>query len=449
MERKQFIDTLFARAKEAGFETCEVYVSASDSFSTQVRGGEILSYDAAQTMGLGFRGLYGGKMGYASTQILDEDAIDLLVDGAKANAQLIESEDKQFIHPGDASYAELDATCKGLERLSAADKIAMARAIEEKMLAQDGRIESGEGCVVGSVSQQTAIVNTLGLNVSSQSSAMLGYAIPNAREGEDVASEFAFSAWMNTDDIDLDALAAQAARNALDGLGAQSMPSGRMPVLLTPEAAMDFLSTFSSVFSADQAQKDMSLLKGREGEVIAAGCVTLMDDPHMPASIASVPFDGEGVATIVKKVIDEGRLTTLLHNLKTAHKQGVKSTGNAVRTYASTVSIAPSNFYIAPGESSPEELAARMGDGLILTSVAGLHAGANDISGDFSLSAKGFKVEGGKKTSAVKQITVAGNFFQLLKDIQAVGSDLRFGMPGLSRFGSPSLLVSELSIAGE
>ena len=96
MNVNQFIDTLFARANEAGFEACEVFYTAASEFETDVLRGEILRYSVSDSMGLGFRGLIGGKMGYASTQILDDDAVDQLVDGAKMNATLIENTDKQF-----------------------------------------------------------------------------------------------------------------------------------------------------------------------------------------------------------------------------------------------------------------------------------------------------------------------------------------------------------------
>ena len=145
MDRKQFIDALFARAKETGFEACEVYYSAADSFDTDVFKNEIIKYSAAESLGLGFRGLYNGRMGYASTQILDADAIDLLVDGAKDNALLIESEDKQFLYPGDESYTTLETCNPALREISAADKIAMARELERLTLAQDSRIEPVDG----------------------------------------------------------------------------------------------------------------------------------------------------------------------------------------------------------------------------------------------------------------------------------------------------------------
>ncbi len=449
MDYKQFITALFERAKEAGFEACEVYYSTSDSFSTGVFKGEIIKYNSAESLGLGFRGLFGGKMGYASTQILDEEAIDLLVDGAKSNAQLIENEDKQFLYPGDEAYAKLNLYNEAINEISAADKIAMARKLEELTLKQDPRIEQVDGCNVISSEGEFSIVNTLGLNVTTRCNMIGGYVAPTARDGENVSSGFAMFFTMNPAEIDLDKVAAEAVEKAVSGLDAASIESGAMRVMFDPEAATDMLSTFSGIFSADAAQKGLSLLKGREGDMIAAECVTIVDNPHLAGSLSSEPFDGEGVATYCKNIVENGKLVTLLHNLKTAHKQGVKSTGNASRSYASTVRVSPSNFYFQPSETSFDEMLEKLGDGLVITDVQGLHAGANAVSGDFSLSAKGFTVTGGKKAQMVKQITVAGNFFQLLKDIEAVGADLKFGMPGGSQFGSPSILVKTLSVAGK
>ena len=446
MDRKQFIDALFARAKDAGFEACEVYFRLSDSFNTNIFKGEIIKYSVSEGFGLGFRGLYNGRMGYASTQILDDAAIDLLVDGAKTNAELIENEDKQFLYPGDECYVQLNTWNDAIAAISAADKIEMARELERLVLAEDSRIEQVEAAVVMSNAVDMGIVNTLGLNVTARQNIIGGYVLPVARDGEKVNSGMGYFFTMDPSVIDLKATAAEAARNALMGLDAVQCESGTMRVLLQNEAAIDMLQTFSGVFSADAAQKGLSLLKGREGEAIAAECITLADNPHLPGGMASCAFDDEGVATRPKNVIENGVLTTLLHNLKTACKQGVATTGNASRSYASPVGVSPSNFYFVPSEISYDELLTRLGDGLIITEIAGLHAGANAISGDFSLSAKGFRVREGKRAEAIKQITVAGNFYTLLKSVEAVGADLKFGT---GSYGSPSLLIESLSIAGK
>ena len=86
------------------------------------------------------------------------------------------------------------------------------------------------------------------------------------------------------------------------------------------------------------------------------------------------------------------------------------------------------------------------GEGVLITEFAGLHSGANAISGDFSLASKGFYVKDGKKAYPVDQITVAGNFFDLLKQITVVGDDLTFP---LSSIGSPTVIATGLSVAGK
>ncbi|HPS82538.1 MAG TPA: metallopeptidase TldD-related protein, partial [Candidatus Limiplasma sp.] len=135
------------------------------------------------------------------------------------------------------------------------------------------------------------------------------------------------------------------------------------------------------------------------------------------------------------------------HNLKTAHKDGVETTGNASKgSYAASVRVSPSNFYLEAGLQPLEALLADMGEGLVITEVEGLHAGANAVSGDFSLLAKGYTVKEGKRERPVEQITIAGNFFEMLKQVKAVGSDLRFPSGG---FGAPSVDVGLLSVAGK
>ena len=175
---------------------------------------------------------------------------------------------------------------------------------------------------------------------------------------------------------------------------------------------VSLISTFAGVLSGDAVQKGVSLLKGKEGEVIASNIVNLVDDPHLENGLASVGFDDEGVATTKTYLIKDGKLENLLHNLKTANKAGVKSTGNGFKSsYASPISVSPTNMYIEPGVNSLEEMTKKIDKGLIITDFAGLHSGANSITGDFSLAAKGFYIENGVKTKPVEQITVAGNFF--------------------------------------
>lgn len=449
MNINELISRLFARAREQGLDKCEVYYTTGSEFETGVFKGEIVSYKVSDSIGLSFRALRDGKMGYAATQVLDEEAIDQLVDGVLTSLDLLEDEDEQFLFAGAEKYAEVNCFSDAVEALSAREKIDMALQMEQAALAADARVEQVSDCEVFTSSGECRIVNTLGLDVSHKDNMLGGYVGPVVKDGDQVNNEYGMFFGVDAN-VDVERIARDAVADTAAGLNAKSMPSGTYPVVLRNDAAADLLSAFESVFSAAAAQKGLSLLKGREGEAIAADCVTLWDDPHMAGGLASCAFDAEGVPTQKKAVIENGRFNTLLHNLKTAHKQGVASTGNASKAnYAAQISVAPGNFYFAPGAVSREELLAQASNGVMITSLAGLHAGVDSISGDFSLSAKGFVIENGKQGRPVAQITLAGNFFELLKNIRGFANDLKFGFPSRSWFGSASVLVDGLSVAGE
>ena len=109
----------------------------------------------------------------------------------------------------------------------------------------------------------------------------------------------------------------------------------------------------------------------------------------------------------------------------------------------------PTNLIVEPGEKSFEELLEEVGEGIILTDLSGLHAGVNPISGDFSLLCEGYLIENGKKGRPVEQITAAGNFYEIIKNITLVGSDIINIPAGQGEFFTPSVLVSEVNISGE
>ena len=210
----------------------------------------------------------------------------------------------------------------------------------------------------------------------------------------------------------------------------------------------DLLATFCAVFSSENAQKGLSRLKDKEGSVIASPLVTLVDDPFYPGSPLQRPFDAEGSPTHRKNIIEGGVLKTLLYNLKTAAVAGKQTTGNASKAgYAAPVAVRPFTLYLAPGTVSREELLSGVEQGVLINSLGGLHAGANPITGDFSLQSAGFLVENGVLTESVKSFTVAGNFYDLLNNITALANDLE--TPGMGTFGSPTVRVDGLTVAGK
>ncbi len=445
MIQDRFIRDLLSAAKAAGISEAEVYFQQAESLHAYVDKGEIGEYAVNTSGGLSLRGLYGGKMGTAYTEALDEAAIPMLVNAVKESAALIDDEDEQFIFAGSPAYASVD--CTG-DLGTPEERLSFALSLDKAGRSLDPRVtDLGLFTGVDSARETVRIENTHGLSLSHTADIVVGFVEPIARQGERVTTALGFEGACSLDGLDAEKIAREGVMEAVFQLSASPCQSGEMPVIFRNTAMANLLSVFSGVFSADAAQKGLSLLKGREGDAIAAPCVTLADDPLRRGGFATRAFDAEGVATYAKNVIDGGVLTTLLHNLKTAKKAGCASTGNAARGgYAGQVTVAPSNFFLKPGEEDLEALCARMENGLVITDLEGLHAGANPVSGDFSLLSKGYLVENGRKGRPVEQVTVAGNFFSLLKDAVAVGSDLKFAMGPV---GSPSVWIRKLSVAGK
>lgn len=447
MELNIFINKLFQEAKNNEFDEYEVYYVDRESLSINVYNEEVEKYNLTTSYGLSFRGKINGKIGYSYTEILDEYAIEMLVKNAKESALTIENEDIQFIYEGDKEYSAVNTYYNTLENIPADKLIDLALNMEKEAKTLDNRVVSFGGCGIGYNKAKYGIINSKGLNLENKSNLLSAYVVPIIKNQEDMHDGIGYIIATSLDEVNPKLLAQDGVNEALSRIGGKSIPSGKYNTIINNEAMVSLLSTFAGVFSGDAAQKGLSLLKGKEGEIIANKKVTLLDNPHLENGLASVPFDDEGVATKKKDIIHEGKLITLLHNLKTAHKGNTKSTGNGFKnSYASPVGVSPTNLYLEKGEKSFDDLLKEIGEGLLITEFAGLHSGANSITGDFSLAAKGFYIKEGKKEYPVEQITVAGNFFDLLKNIEEISNDLKFPM---SSVGSPSVKVDGLSIAGK
>lgn len=447
MNLDKFIELLFEKAKEKGLKEYEVYYSTGDDFSVNIFGGEIDRYKTSSSGGLSFRAIVDGKMGYSFTEILDEGSIDILINEVIENGKVIESEDEQFIFSGSKEYKKINMINPKFDEVTSAQKIEFAKKLEEYAKSLDPRVDAVNYCVFGSGYGKRVIVNSKGLKLEDEGNVGYSYVSVVVKDGEERRSDWDYIVSNRWEEYDYKKIAKDAVNKAISQLGGSPVPSGAYKTLIKNSTFADFLGAMMGIFSAESVQKGTSLLKGKIGEVIAIPEFNLIDDPHMENGFASKGFDDEGVATYRKHLIQNGELKTFLYNLKTAKKDGVESTGNAKKGgYKGSVEIAPSNIYVEAGKKSYDDIISSLDQGMIITALNGLHSGLNSISGDFSLAADGFLVENGKITKAVNQITVAGNFFELIKNIETIGSDLKFN---LSEVGSPSILVKELSISGE
>lgn len=447
MTYQEFKKTVIAVSEKHGITDYELYYTESESTSVETYREEVSEYSTETSAGACYRCVKGGKAGYASTENFTEAEAESLVLRAVENAGSIESEAEAFIHEKGDEYAVLPEA--GGRVPTGAELTEAALKLQREIYAADDRVADGTQSYVAGGKERVALYNSRGLDLEDRASYSACFAVALVSDGNEM-----YDGSENKDgrleDFNLKEIAARAVEDAVSTIGADSVPSGKYNVVFTGKAFAQLLTTYSSVFSAEAAQKGMSLLKDKEGEKIAAETVTVVDDPMHAESPVKRTFDGEGVATCRKNVIENGTLKTLLHNLSTAARAGVKSTGNGQRaSYASNVGVGPFTLYLQPVEGDEESFLALAESGVCIKGVSGLHAGANPITGDFSLLAEGYRFERGKKTAPVKNITISGNFFSLLKEIEKVGSDMKFIRAMSGKCGAPSVLVRDMTIAGQ
>jgi PmbA protein len=218
-----------------------------------------------------------------------------------------------------------------------------------------------------------------------------------------------------------------------------------MPVIFHRSAFAQLLEEFAPLFSGESAVKGKTPLLGRENSEIAAEGFTLIDDGTLEGGISTHPYDDEGVPQRRTVLVENGIFKGFYHSLSTAVKMGCQPTGNGFRaSVASPPAADISNLYLQPGEADFKELLRMEEEVLVVYELMGLHT-ADSVSGDFSLGVSGAIYRRGQRVSAVRGVTVAGNFLNLIKDISAIGSDLEF----YSNVGSPSVLVKNITVGGK
>ena len=448
MDFNAFKETVIAACAAQGITEYELYYQAGSSVSVDTFQHSINEFSASTSGGVCFRCIVGGKMGYASTEDLSAEQARAVVAKAADSAALLEAEEAVFLGEGGQEYEPLEDRSYDLPTTE--ELIAKVLETTEKLYAADPM--AVDGCQTQGIleSSETAIYNSKGLDLHSSISLSGLVAVGVVSNGKEMSNDYQIKL-DKLSDIDTDKLVKKAVDGAKIKLGGDVAPTGQYPVVFNADAMCSLLGVFSSIFSSEAAQKGLSKLAGKEGEVIASPIVTLVDDPFHPENPIHSNFDAEGSPTHKKNVIEGGKLNTLLYNLKTAAVAGKKTTGNASKGgYDAAVGLRPFTMYLENGDLSEDELLAKAGEGVYITDLSGLHAGANPISGDFSLQSAGFMIRGGKKAEYVKSFTVAGNFYDLLKNIVALANNCHLPRAmGSTAFGSPSVLVEGLSVAGK
>ncbi|MBE6702820.1 MAG: TldD/PmbA family protein [Ruminococcaceae bacterium] len=445
MNFNEIKELLFAEAKKAGLTDYDVYFRMSSDAGAEALNKELSSCAFGTKGGVSFRCAIKGRIGSAASQCLEKDAVTSLVSRAMANAEIIDADEEPIFFEGSGKKAYRTVSVAAPALPDAAELRRAAMTLQEQLYAESELMTDGTSTAAGAALTHVALANSKGLCLSHRAGMRYTYAEAIVNDGNEPSFGSAFAATVSTDTD----IAKKATAEALARLGAGAVKTGSYDVIFAAKQMRSLLSAFAGIFSGKNAMLGLSLLAGKEGQRVASELLTVIDDPFYAENPMQMPFDAEGVATKEKNLIENGVLKTLLYDLTYAKKAGKEPTGNAARGIADPVSISPYCLRIAPGKDSPAFLRQKLGNGIYINELKGLHAGADAVTGDFSIESAGFLIENGKLTKPVHSFTVAGNFFDLLKAIDGIADNVEMGLPAVSGTAAPDVLVRNLSVAGE
>jgi len=446
MELQDFQRKLFAKGKELGFGDMEIFYSATKSTTVNVLDHEVKSYAIAEQGGVSFRGLYKNNMGYSYTEKIDEQSIEFLLVEAMNNAQIMEMKDQEELFAGADHYETLDRYSETVAAITPQELISAALVMENTALAAHPLVKRVIQCAVAKSEGETMITNTKGLHCFSKYTNLSAGIYLMASDGKKTATggEYNFTL-KDLSKLNFKEIAKTAAQEAVGKLDADSIQTGNYPIIFRYDAATELIKAFSTNLSGEVVEKGFSRLQGKLGENIAGVNITMIDDPLAEDVPGAAAFDAEGYPTRKNELIKGGKLLSFMHNQKTGKKAGMSSTGHGGKSsYSAPISVGPHNLYLQPGKTSLNEMIASTERGIFIVELQGMNAGINPVSGDFSLYAIGFLIEKGLLGRPINQITVAGNLYELLNNIQDIANDLH----SKDTVSSPSIKVKLLAVAG-
>ena len=426
---------MLARAASRGADQAEAALSASRALSVTARGRarESVEYEGDRSASVTV--YRGQRSASVSTTDLSAEGLDAALDQAITIAGYTEVDTYAGLADPDLMARDWpDLSLHHPWALEAEQALELALALEASALDHDSRIVQTEGATVATQESLTVYGNSHGFVAAERASRHALSCQPIARDDAGMQREVAFSQARHADDLEpLEAIGRLAATRALSRLGARTPPTGTAPVLFTPRVARSLWGHLIGAISGGALYRNASFLKDRVGEVIASPRITLSQHPHRRRGLSSTGFDGDGVATTDRTLVESGVLRGYVLSAYTARRLGLVSTGNAGGVF---------NLDVVPGETDFNELIAGMGSGLVVTELMG--QGVNMVNGDYSRGAAGFWVENGEIAYPVENATIASNLLDMYAAIDALGNDVDLGSP----LRTPSVLIGSMTIAG-
>ena len=448
MDSSRIAETVIEQATAAGADV-ELYLTAEKETNVEVNQGEVAKFSFAGSKGLGVRVIRDGRMGYAYTSDFSPASVQRCTAQALDLAATADADEfRRLPDPQPIPDGALDAYDAAMRTLAAEDKIAFALQLEQATLQADPRVVMALKTLYLDSVGDVFLATSKGFSGSYQRSYAGGVVMALAADGEERAMAMGVGIDNSFYRLDAQKIGREAGEQAARLLGGRPVPTQEATVVFSPIAGNAIIAAMAQALTAEAMQKNRSFLKGKMGQDVASDRVTLLDNGRLRGGLNTRPFDDEGVPTGATRLIDEGVLQAVLYDSYTAARAGTKSSGNASRdSHREPPRLAPGNFYLQPGNITPQALMAGVEQGLYVVRTMNTHS-INPVSGDFSVSAQGFWIEDGQLTTPVNEVTIAISLQQLLQNVSAVADDLLF-LPFDGAVGAPTFRVDGVMIGGQ
>lgn len=438
-------DGLLKQAKALGASSADVLAVDGQSFAAGVRLRQVETLKQSSDRLVGIRLFQGKRSAVAATSDLRPQALKKLVEDTWALAKhTAEDPDAGLPEAAPVAPPRMDGLLDdAVGRLSPDEKLAMATACEDAALSADPRLTNSEGAECETGVTRLLYADSRGFRGEYRASHISLAVAPVAKEGEKMQVDSWWSASRTLSRLEpAEAVGRKAAQRALRKLGGRKGHTCKVPVVFDPQAAGSLMRALCGAVSGPAVYRKMSFLADKLGQAVASPLLTVVDDALLPHGLGSRPFDAEGTPSRRTPILEKGVLKSFLCDSYAARKLKHPLTGNAARGPGDAVGTAPSNFHLLPGDRSPESIVADVADGLYVTHLMGF--GVNATTGDYSQGAAGLWIEKGQLAYPVEEITIAGNLLQMLKDVDAVGSDLEHR----GAVNAPTLRIARMTVAG-
>ena len=444
MDYKDTAVKLVKKCLAKGANAAEVYIQSVRNLSIEVRNGEIETVEEAASHGAGFRIFAKGKMGFSNCNDFSDKALDNAIESAVKFAAHMTADENNVL-PDNKDITEV----KGLHDPSISQvpmekKIEMAKQVE-KLAMKDSRITKSAGAGYGEGEGEIFLANSNGL-VKSYKTSRCSYGVSVvAEKGEQKSSGGESSSRRFFSDLEPpEKIAAKAAKDAYEMLDPRMIKTQKARVIFDPDVARSILGGILSAINGERVLQGASFLQDKLNKKIGSELMTIIDDGTRDKGLGSKPFDGEGVPTQKRTIVEKGVLKGFIYNTIVAKRAGVKSTGNASRRgFRNLPGIGAHNFFMLAGETDPKEIIQNTKTGLLLKGVTGY--GINPVNGNFSGGASGFWIENGKIAFPVKGLTIAGKADDMFNAIDMIGNDLDLNRS----FTAPTIRIALMQIGGE